>query len=43
MNIIYGIFGREISEYTVIYGIYTALTSPLNLAKAIDLGWLLNL
>ena len=28
---IYGVFGREIIKYTVIYGIYTVLANPTSL------------
>ena len=29
IRFIYGIFGREITKYTAIYGIYTVLANPM--------------
>jgi len=31
IRFIYGIFGREIAKYTVIYGVYTVLANPTHI------------
>ena len=39
IRFIYGIFGREITKFTVIYGVYIRFWPTLNMCGLANAGW----